>query len=118
MFKADDTIQDLIKNSLVDRWVVLRPMNPFPAGVHVRLLLESRLGSLEGSLTTTEEQTHSLVVRSVLKFVKADTAHTHGGWASLLFSNPIDPIGFDASWIRPLSWLKLGLTFDSVSTNP
>ncbi len=96
---ADDSIKDLIRDSLPDRWVVLRPEAPFPPGVHVRLRLESGLGSVEGSLTTTEEQTHSLVVRSVLKFVNADAAHTHGGWASLLFSNPIDPRGFDASWV-------------------
>lgn len=95
---ADEVIRGLIEDSLQDRWAVLRPEHKFPAAAPVTLHLASGFRSAEGSLTTAREQTHTFVVRSVLKLVSAETTHP-GGWASLQFSNPLDPGDFDPSWI-------------------
>ncbi len=91
---ADERASQSAKRSLEGRWLVFRPVEPFPSDKQITITVGPGTPSLEGPLTTTEPYTFSFRTYGPLRILEHQC-----GWGGecapftpwhIRFSNPLD----------------------------
>ena len=115
--EADHTVRQLAKSAGEGRWLAFSAMDRFPTDTEVEVSIGPGTPSAEGPMTTELPQGFSFRTYGPLRVVD----HSCGGrqdcppfrrW-NIRFTNPLDAIAFQSSWVRiepELPGLKLGVS--------
>jgi alpha-2-macroglobulin len=97
----DDSVSSLTKAEEAQRWVVVTPVSPLPAGTTYQAYLEPGVPSLEGPRKTSERLAFTFATYSPLQIDSQSRPEQPPGsalWIS--FNNPLDPKRFRPETVK------------------